>query len=613
MYKFSDDQLVCVHEKRVIRQFIEALLYEGIVDYQYNRGVFTFALGEQNYQAYGSIGGYSRIHLDAGSIVNFPALNSPMDDSVQQIKSPLQLETIVDTLPASDTVKQQLLIELNQTIQLCRTNAENLPTRVDRRSLSYAELEAAIDEGHPYHPCFKARSGFNEADHRAFGPEFENEFQLHWLAIHQSCLKMRLCAEDDLNPPLFWQAELGRFTYDALMQTLTNLTETPESYALMPVHPWQWAQIASQLTSAITNREVFPLGPAGDSYRASISVRTLLNVSDPEKANIKLPMNMVNSSSLRTLPDHSIYAAPLLSQWLNTLVDDDEFYAKHRPLGLLDEYAGISLNSDNVDDSHWTKQLSGQLGVIFRQSVDGKYPHQTALPFVALALEEADNLPFIHPWIQQYGCQQWLTQLVDVVVAPLMHLMLHHGIALEAHAQNMILIHDDGWPLEIIVRDFHESLEYVESYIAAPDLIPDFNSLSPCYINAPDDQYFWMSDVEALRELIVDTLFVYNFAEIARLLDVHYDFSQALFWQTVNDQLHSYISQSHTDTARIRAIDLHQPRIQTESLMRKKLSGLADAEFHHQIVNALAESQPLLKTKAKPKTKLRTESMTASA
>ena len=148
--------------------------------------------------------------------------------------------------------------------------------------------------------------------------------------------------------------------------------------------------------------------------------------------------------------------------------------------------------------------------------------------------------------------------------------MVHHGIALEAHAQNLVLTHEHGWPKQIILRDFHESLEYVPGYIPAPETIPDFLSLDSRYQTAQPDQYYWMENTEALRELLIDTLFVFNLSDLAVLLEQHYQYSEQHFWQQIYRGFEEYKNSGYTSTERIKQIDICQPLIRTESLIRKK-------------------------------------------
>ncbi len=73
---------------------------------------------------------------------------------------PTTIEDIVEELTADSSVKNQLMYELEQTIQLSDWTEKHVDIPKSRRHLSYEQLESSITEGHLYHPCYKARSGF---------------------------------------------------------------------------------------------------------------------------------------------------------------------------------------------------------------------------------------------------------------------------------------------------------------------------------------------------------------------------------------------------------------------------------------------------------------------
>lgn len=562
-------------KSRVIKQLVEALLFEQLVPYHYTNGNFWFSVGDTRYIARGHISSFGRIRLDATYIKQIAPFKTATID----------LPTLINALPASDATKDQLLKELSQTIGFSEWNDAHLTPIKSRRDLNYSALESAILEGHPYHPCFKARTGFSLSDHASYSPEAGSEFKLHWLAIKRQFLAANLPTEEDC----FWQQELGESTLTTLRQRLQVLTPDSQEYGLLPIHPWQRNKLSTALSQPINNKEIIDLGECGDSYQATISVRTLLNITSPQKAHVKLPMNMVNTSSLRTIEPHSVTTAPVISNWLDTLIKQDSWYQKRQNFAIQHEYAGIVVRHPNVaaGSEHWANKLSPSLSVIFRNSQPLQGGHTDALPFAALSLVEQDGLPFIDPWINKYGCEAWLTQLIEATIIPVWHLLVKHGIAVEAHAQNMILRHQHGWPTSVVLRDFHESVEYVEDYLAQPKLKPHFAELHHDYVHAPDNQYYWMSQVDALRELLVDTLFVYNLTDVATLMQRFYHYEETQFWQQVTNTLSAYEKNSPSWRSRIHKIDLLAPKIQTESLVAKKLSGQGAQEFHHTIPNPL--------------------------
>ncbi|WP_198650252.1 IucA/IucC family protein [Oceanimonas marisflavi] len=551
-------------EERVLRQLVEALLFEKLLAAEWRStddgDYLHWRLRNIHYRCRARIGAFGRVRITAGSL----------QQNNGQGWQPAGLPPLVAALPALPRVREQLAMELAQTVRLCRWNRQQLAMPRSRRGLDFAGLEAALDEGHPYHPCFKARTGFSETDHRQYGPEAAARFQLVWLAVERSGLRQSLPAEDTA----FWLSELGGEAWDLLSTRLHGLGGSWQQYGLLPLHPWQWQQRHARLADGLEQGRYLFLGAAGDHYQASQSVRTLLNADHPHKANIKLAMNMVNSSSLRTLAPHSVCSAPAISHWLTGVVASDPLFSTRYPLALLAEYAGMI-----ADDE-------GQLAAIWRQSLTPLLqPGEQAVPFNALMMLEQDGRPFIADWLDRHGLEPWLDRLFEVVVLPVWHLLVAHGIALEAHGQNMVLVHRNGWPVRLVLRDFHESVEYVPAFLREPERVPDFPALDPCYRKAAPNQYYWMETLELLRELVMDTLFVFNLSEVSNLLESHCGLPENRFWSRLALRLETYASEHQLQT-RQRRLGHDARQLYTESLLTRKLSGNR-VDYHHLIDNPL--------------------------
>lgn len=560
------DEKMTQPQERVMRQLVAALLFEKQVsgDWQTTaEGEYLhWRLGEVDYRCRGHVGAFSRMRIVAGSL---------QERIAEQGWQAADLSRLIGVLPALPRVREQLTIELTQTVRLCHWNSQHLARLPSRRQLHFAELEAALDEGHPYHPCFKARTGFSTEDHQNYGPEGTGRFQLVWLAVERGRLRQALPTSE----AAFWLNELDGATWDLLSTRLYGLGGSWASHALLPLHPWQWQSLRHQrLADGLDKGHYHFLGAAGDDYQASQSVRTLLNADHPDKANIKLAMNMVNSSSLRTLAPHSVCSAPPISHWLNEVVASDPLFDTRYPLTLLAEYAGILADEQ------------GQLAAIWRQSLTSVLqPDEQAVPFNALMMIELDGRPFIADWLEKHGCQAWLEQLFEVAVLPVWHLLVAHGIALEAHGQNMVLVHRNGWPVRLVLRDFHESVEYVPGFLQAPERVPDFMALDACYQQGMPNQYYWMETPELLRELVMDTLFVFNLSEVSHLFEHYCEVPESRFWSQLATRLARYATE-HDLQARQRRLGYDAPLLYTESLLTRKLSGNR-VEYHHLIDNPL--------------------------
>lgn len=578
-------------EQRVTRQFVEALLFEGLVPYRsvpykadlepkasepiYGTQV-DFSLGDLHFQCLAAFASYDRVRIAPGTLVRVTD-GKPV---------PFHLTELLQAMDVAAAGKRRLLDELSQTIELHRWNRTHLDHHQNpRRSLGFQALESAIVEGHQYHPSFKTRTGFSLADHMAYGPETGNTFQLHFVAMSRPLLSSALPAQE----ADFWRYELGDAAYDRLAGRLLELGGDFDRFALLPVHPWQAKDLRERgFGEALDSGDLLPLGEAGDFYHASQSLRTLVNASHPEKANIKLPLDVVCTSSRRNLEPHFVCTAPLLSQWLVSLVAEDSFLQNGNRLQLLSEYAAVSYEPEEDEDN------AGLLGVIFRESIVGRLgAGETAVPFTALTLVESDKRPFIADWIETYGAGRWAERLVEVVVIPVWHMLAHHGIAFEAHAQNLILVHENGWPKRVVLRDFHEDTEFVPGFLGRPETEPDFASVDSFFETIPLNDGYRMERLESLRQLYADTVYVFNLADVSFLLERFHGFSEAEFWKVVRTQLDAYAASGVTDAARIASLDSDKSPIIVESLLTKTINRGGTLDYYeHEVRNTLSRTVP---------------------
>ncbi len=585
-------------EQRVVRQFVEALLYEEIVEFssedrinfsaEFNHfdgvfdNIYSFNMGGRAFRCLGARRIFERIRIADGSV---QILEHDKEYRSDKEYRECRIEELICYLDTDSETKMRLLGELMQTIALCRWNTRYLEHhKKPRRKLNFAQLESAITEGHLYHPSFKARTGFTLQDHIQYGPEAAGTIQFRWLAIQSQHVEYNYpSASID-----FWTEELGEEQFTVLSKRLESLGKNWLSYALVPIHPWQVDAIQNRgLSDAIDCGDIIELGEAGDFYQATQSLRTLVNVSHPEKANVKIPLNLVSTSSHRNLQDHFVCTAPAISTWLQEVVAKDEYLQREGKLLLLSEYAGLLYKPE---DETKAKEMDGLIGAIFRESiVDKLQPGEEAIPFTALMLVESDNRPFIADWLDRYGVDAWVNRLLDVMLVPIWHMLVHNGIAFEAHCQNLILTYKDGWPHRIALRDFHEDMEYVEDYLKFPEHLPKLAETDSYFETIALDEGFSMSDIDELRELFMDTVYVLNLADLSFLLERYHDYSEAQFWNRVRNHLNDYRQSGITRSARIDRIGAENPSIIVESLLKKKiLNGGTLDYFEHTVSNPLA-------------------------
>jgi 3,4-dihydroxybenzoyl-citryl-spermidine/N-citryl-spermidine--spermidine ligase len=567
-------------EQRVRRQLVEAMTFEGLIAYEESKcqpdsdSFFQIFGKERTYRCEGRRTAFDRVRIKENSIFRILPDNTLIEATIEEL---------VEELLSKEDDKNRLLNELQQTIKLCEWNESHLVQAANRSKSSYEELESEIMEGHPYHPCFKSRTGFTKDDHEKYGPEAKQYFTLQWAAIRRSQARVSILEEEQS----FWKRELGQDMWENLLGQLAVMKGTFEEYTFLPIHPWQWDNIKNELQECMKKRDVLLLDTSGDRYRATQSVRTLWNVTNPEKAYMKFSMNMVNTSSLRKLDSHSVCSAPHISTWIQKVILSDSYLQKEASLVVLKEYAGTLF--EPVEEKV-KRKLDGQLGVIWRESIRSYIKdEEEAVPFTALMMIEKDGRLFIDDWLLRHGRHRWLKRFIEVSVVPVWHLLVAHGIAVEAHAQNMILLHKDGWPTRVVLRDFHESVEYTEEFLADRSVVPQFEEIHERYIGASADQYYRMSSVEALRELMMDTLFVFHLSELSFLMEEQYGYKEDHFWSLVETGIHEHVLRFPALISRHQQLQHTSKQIYVESLLTKKIKNKEDGNFRNLVGNVFAQ------------------------
>ncbi|HZG14853.1 MAG TPA: IucA/IucC family protein [Candidatus Bathyarchaeia archaeon] len=461
-----------------------------------------------------------------------------------------------------------LLQELEHTLvrdlqaQSFKSSAASVETQRD-----YDDWEALLD-GHPYHPCYKSRIGFSMQENALYGPEFKTDLQPVWLAVSKvASLKSSL---QDVDYRTFIEEELGSDVYVAFAASLYEKGLDIADYWIMPVHPWQWEHmIMPAFHGQLADKRIVPLGNGGDYYRAQQSIRSWANISHKEKAYLKMALNIVNTSTKRMLAKHTVLNAPLVSQWLLTLTKHDET-AKKLDFVFLPEFAGITYDYEQLPSPAQVNAY-GSLGVVYRHSVH-RYLKEDEQAFPLSAVSLVDNgQPAIEPWVRKYGLEAWVRQLLTVTVTPLIHMLYAHGLALESHAQNLILIHKDGWPCRLALKDFHDGVRFSYKHLTQPELYPELHR-EPAHHRAINrHSYIQTDDLAAVKDFLHSAFFFVCMSEMGIFLNERYGLDEKHFWEMVAQVIRQYQEEHPEFHENFERYDLFSKTIQIEQLARRRL------------------------------------------
>ncbi|MGG6310759.1 IucA/IucC family protein [Paenibacillus macerans] len=557
--------------ERIMRQTLEALWFEGILDRSIaGRTWLTHGIGadgrpvaysceaEEKYA-------FGRVKIVKGSLRREGELCNDLYLFLEELLlGNLQGERV-------DSFIRELLETLAKDSQ-CR---EALPDCIPDGDRHYDPLESHMTDGHPYHPSYKSRLGFTLKDNQAYGPEFDRDIRLFWVAVKREMTDSKLVpgftAEEMYRE--HWTEQEARHFHRLLEEAVDG-----SAYVPIPVHPWQWEhRIEPVFTRQRLNRELIPLGFSDGAYRAQQSIRTLSHRERAQAPYIKLSLGITNTSTGRILAHHTTQNAPLISEWLDGLIRKDELLQRER-FGILKEIMGVSFRYDGLPAIQ-RDSAYGSLGAIWRENVTVHLKQgEEAWPLNALTLVQQNGVPFIRDAVLRYGVQAWSETLVRTLTLPMIHLLYAHGIALEAHAQNIVLVLEDGLPKRIIVKDLHDGVRFVPGKLRHPDRAPKLHPEPEAHRRFNRYSFIHAEAASEVRDYVYDAFFFICMTEIALTLET-FGLAEREFWSLCAAVIVRYQRQFPEYRERFEEYDLFADDALIEEMTKRRLYGDGELYF----------------------------------
>ncbi len=360
--------------------------------------------------------------------------------------------------------------ELSSTLAADVRMAASAVSNSELLGLHYTQLEGFLT-GHPLLVANKGRLGFSAEDSLRYTPEARTPLRLVWLAVRRGLAEFR--GTPDLSEHSVVGGELGA----AFEEFRSRLTD-PDSYVWLPCHPWQLDHVVrTQWARELATGEIVVLGEGPDEYLPTQSIRTMVNVSEPARYQVKLPLKILNTSVYRGIPEHCTLAAPMVTQWLRGLWSRDEVLGR---LGteLLGEVASVTVRHPQLSSApgipyQWTETL----GCIWRDPLEPRLaPGETAWPLAAVLHRDVAGEPLAAAMIARSGASAdaWIADLVSTLLRPLLHLMHHYGITVNPHGENLAIIcTPEGLPARLVIKDLVDDINISTDPIPARGPEPD--------------------------------------------------------------------------------------------------------------------------------------------
>lgn len=311
----------------------------------------------------------------------------------------------------------------------------------------YLDSEQGLIDGHPRHPAPKGRSG-DRGRWRAHAPETRTAFPLRWLAVPEEL------AHDH-----------GDFDTHAATSRLLDRSRLPEGHRAVPVHPWQYElltedpELGPVLSAALADGAVRDLGAAGLPFHPTASVRTLYQ---PEAdLFLKTSLHVRITNCLRKNAVYELAGAVALTGLLAGPVA--EVTARHPGFALLAEPAarGVALPARYGTPAQRRLLLEG-LGTIVRAGLGGHLPPGGQVHLAAtLAAARPDPAgtrtrlaDLAAPSDPAGWAHRWWARYLALLVPPVLRLWARHGVVLEPHPQNVLVVLDpEALPVAVLARD----------------------------------------------------------------------------------------------------------------------------------------------------------------
>ncbi len=294
-------------------------------------------------------------------------------------------------------------------------------------------------DGHPYHPNAKAKMGFSAREAMSYSPEFEAQFELHWLAIskeHATLSGESICRELSNAFPkemADWKEKLKAHHLDEA------------KYYPLPVHPWQLAHKLKTTFSEFFSEGLLVDVGCNMLVTPTMSFRTVSRVGS-SSPHIKLATAIHTTSAMRTVSPGSVYNGPKLSALLKTVLANEKHF--NQTLFILNDLGGIS--AKHSEGKH--------LSALLRQNpIEHLKQGETAIVLAALFKRSPiTNKPLVIEILEASSLspQAFFHTYCEMLLPGQMTLYLKYGLALEAHQQNTFIVFDENAkPVKHLNRD----------------------------------------------------------------------------------------------------------------------------------------------------------------
>jgi siderophore synthetase component len=292
----------------------------------------------------------------------------------------------------------------------------------------FLDGERSLLLGHQQHPAPKSRDNLSPAELEAYSPELTGRFRIHWFEAHHSVVTR------DQAPGA---RSMGGQDLAELLAGIAGQNPAP-GYVLIPAHPWQAKAVLRRpaVKALLDGGLLRPLGPLGDEWWATSSLRTLFHPGYPVMLKLSLGLKITNSVREATATELRRGVE------VNELVDAGFITHPDPGFSIVLDPAWAAV-IDPSDPSGGT--LTG-LDVSVREVPEGVERLVCLAGLIAPSRPSAGNpvegAAGWGPSLLARWCdapKTWLADYIDRVLVPMVSLYARTGVGLEGHQQNTLV------------------------------------------------------------------------------------------------------------------------------------------------------------------------------
>jgi siderophore synthetase component len=311
-----------------------------------------------------------------------------------------------------------------------------------------------------------------------------------------------------------------------------------------------------------------------------------------------VPIRVLNTVVYRGLPGEQARAAPRVTEYVQSIRDDDPFLRDDCDLVLPGEIASCTYDHpkfSRLDDAPY--QYHELLGAVWRESVESLTDDDEQVVPLSALMHEEDGTPVVAALADRAGLSidEWLAECFDVLFPPLLHYLYRYGMVFMPHGTNTMLVCRDGRPVRLAVKDYVDEIAVSEEWVPELDRLPDdlYEHDEILHQKAPED----------LCQHIVGTVFVCVLRYVADLLNRREGYDERQLWRQVRASIEGYQSQFPELADRFELFDLFKPAYDKLCLNRNRLVEYGydddgdppEITAHGTVSNTVAEVEPAVR------------------